>query len=109
MNTQPTGRKLAAEGASVAAEHADAKNGFWSIEAEDYFRRYVKEKSNCTFMTEQVREYAERDGFEPPPDKRAWGAVAANMVRCGVIKKYGYGRSSVPKHHAAIKTLWTQP
>ena len=53
MNTQSTGRALAAEGASVAAEHADAKNGFWSIEAEDYFRRYVREKSNSTFRTEQ--------------------------------------------------------
>ena len=70
MNTQPTGRELAAEGASVAADHADDENGFWTIYAEEYFRRYVKEKPNCTFMTEQVREYAERDGFEPPPDKR---------------------------------------
>jgi hypothetical protein len=109
MNTHPNGRELAAEGASVAADHADDEYGFWSIYAEEYFRRFIKEKPNCTFMTEQVREFAERDGFEPPPDKRAWGSVAANMSRCGVIKKLGYSQSTIPSHHAGIKTLWTQP
>ena len=109
MKIQPTGRELAAEGASVAADHADDEYGFWSIYAEEYFRRFIKEKPNCTFMTEQVREFAERDGFQPPPDKRAWGSVAANMSRCGVIKKLGYSQSTIPSHHAGIKTLWTQP
>ena len=37
MNTLPSGRELAAEGASVAAAHADAENGFGQSKRKSTF------------------------------------------------------------------------
>jgi len=59
--------------AKQAAEHAERASPEWNAKADGYVKLHAL--VNPYFRTEQVRIMAEADGFEPPPDKRAWGHV----------------------------------
>jgi hypothetical protein len=57
------------------------------------------------FLTEQVREFCEREKcVDPPANARAWGHIMRSAMRNGLIEKIGYApaRSS----NLSPKVLW---
>lgn len=59
------------------------------------------------FMAEDVREFARGvDGFEDPPDGRAWGSVVMRAAKAGIIKRIGYAPMKSPNCHANPKSVW---
>lgn len=91
-------------GMAVAAAHAD-RDGDWSENAEKLFRMYATMHPQG-FMTEEVRVWSEKLGFEPPPDNRAWGFVARRLSRDGYIKAMGFRKQVSSNCHGSPKTLW---
>lgn len=73
-------------GIDRAGEHAgDA----WKRRARGYLLEYLAVHSGA-FLAEDMRGFAERHGFEAPPDGRAWGAVFRSAARAKLIRKVGY-------------------
>lgn len=103
--------KLAEIGAQVgmtlAASHADRENESWSDDALGLFRLYAIQKPDG-FLTEEVRAWAEKLGFAPPPDNRAWGHVAKRAAMAGYVRSAGFRKQSSATCHGSPKTLWTK-
>lgn len=97
-------------GITKAVNHADAVRTNWSLEAYKHFCAFAqrsKRRANRTFLTEEVRQYAERQGLPPPPDGRAWGGVTVKLVREGLIRSCGYIPQQSPNCHGSPKNLWS--
>jgi hypothetical protein len=90
---------------TLAAAHADRVNEGWSDDALGLFRLYAIQKPDG-FMTEEVRAWAEKLGFTPPPDNRAWGLVARRAHKDGYVVACGYQKQSSASCHGSPKTLW---
>ena len=99
------GWELAKEGMEAAADHAEREHEGWKMMAYALFLRYAA-ATREPFMTEQVRWYAEGLGLEPPPDKRAWGAIAVKAKKAGYVRSIGYAPQKADNAHGAPKTLW---
>jgi hypothetical protein len=99
-----TAQQLAFLGMEAAVAHADRFEDDWSERAFCAFARYAA--LHREFLTEDVRVYAIDAGLSPPPDPRAWGAIARRAVRERIVKKAGYRLSEVPPAHASPMTLW---
>ena len=99
-------KKLGDAGAAVAAQHADAVSPGWTSAALALFNTFVRNHGSKPFLTEDVRAYAERSGLAPPPDSRAWGALAKTMRLKGRIRRIGYGSARTPRSHAGPRTIW---
>ena len=93
-------------GIQRAVDHADKVTPSWSDRAVELFLAYCQENKGKTFMTEDVRWYAEALGLPEPPDKRAWGAIAVIAKRRGVIRGNGYAPQKAVNAHCAPKTVW---
>jgi hypothetical protein len=93
-------------GIQRAIDHANAVHPTWQDQAVDLFLAYCQEHKGSTFMTEDVRWYAENLGLPAPPDKRAWGAIAVIVKRKGLIKGNGYAPQKAVNAHCAPKTVW---
>jgi hypothetical protein len=93
-------------GAARAAEHAERVDPGWKAAALGYVREFAVAYRDTAFLTEEARRYAEGCGFGPPPDKRAWGAVALAAKRGGIIEKVGYANTSLGPSHACPRTKW---
>ena len=102
-------------GMERAVARADRAVEFWSEDAYAFvfeicsMLKSPKAKehglsSATTFLTEDVRAYAEKRGLTPPPDQRAWGAVMQRAAKHGLIRRIGYmpARSS----NLSPKALW---
>lgn len=100
------GWDLAERGMMAAVEHANRETENWSTRASVMFATYVSLHPGETFMTEDVRDWAEAVGMPTPPDRRAWGAVAMAARRAGLIKSLGYAPQKSANAHRAPKTLW---
>lgn len=104
-------REIAEQGAVagmvMAASHADRETEDWSKEAMSYFRLFAAMNKGKSFLTEEVRSWAEKMGFETPPDNRAWGFVARRAATEGVVRKLGYAAQKSVTCHGSPKTLWT--
>ena len=98
-------RMGADSGALLAASKADRVIEGWSSAALDLFTMYANMNPEG-FMTEDVRAWAEKLGFESPPDNRAWGYVAQRARREGVVKPVGYGQQRSANCHRSPKTIW---
>lgn len=105
-NTKPDGWDLAVDGMNTAAAHADRVSPNWSNEALTHFKMFMLNHGDKPFMTEDVRTYAENLGMEPPPDRRAWGAVAIHAKKLGWVRSLGYAPQKSVNAHKAPKTLW---
>jgi hypothetical protein len=97
----------AEDGAERAAEHAERVEPGWNDTALNYVRVFAL--CHGEFQTEDVREYAEDCGFDPPPDKRAWGSVALRAKRAGIIERVGYISTSRGPSHACPRAIWRTP
>lgn len=100
----PSGSELAARGIEVSAAHAEAERDGWGDEALALFRSYAAE--HPTFITSDVRLWAYENGFDTPPDERAWGKVARRARLLGIVDSAGVGISLVPTHHRCFATAW---
>lgn len=92
-------------GAKAAALHAEKVSPEWTERARDYFLLYGRMHRDG-FMTEDVREWAKRFGFEDPPDNRAWGYIAKALNREGQIQACGYAKQRSTTCHGSPKTVW---
>lgn len=74
------------DGIQRAAEHAGDR---WRRGARGYLLEYLA-CHDGPFMAEDVREFAEKRGFDFPPDGRAWGVVFQSAASEKLIVKVGY-------------------
>lgn len=103
--SRAVGRKLAEAGQAQALEHAVEMNGdAWRIAAFAFLDGYARQ--GVEFRMEQVRAFAEEYGLPPPPDARAWGAIASGAVRRGLIERVRYEPCENVKAHCALVTVW---
>lgn len=100
----PTGRELAEEGMKRAAEHAERVLPGWEERALEYFRLYAT--LHPSFMTEDVRAYADEKGFEQPPAVGAWGPVVKRAKKEGYVVSRGKAEAKSPGQHGKWMALW---
>lgn len=98
-------RMGADSGALLAASKADRVIEGWSESAIQLFEMYANMHPDG-FMTEEVRIWAEKLGFDAPPDNRAWGYVAQKASREGIVKSAGYAAQQSANCHRSPKTVW---
>ena len=89
--------------AKAAAARADREIDDWTKKAVALFAEYAKQAPS-PFLTEEARQYAESHGLSSPPDGRAWGHVAKNCQRAGVITSAGFGAAK--SSNGSPKVLW---
>lgn len=79
------------DGMETAADHAEYDAPGWRAGALSLFTAYaIAHKLDAhPFLTEDVRVYADQRGFPPPPDERAWGAIATKAVKAGIVRREG--------------------
>ena len=94
--------KLRDAGIVQSASNADSKVERWTDRAYAMLDAYPTR----TFMTEELREWAELAGLPKPPSNRAWGAVIIRAKKEGRIRAIGFRNTSNPKSHATPATLW---
>lgn len=93
-------------GALLAASHADREIADWSKNALAFFDLYAHQKPDG-FLTEEVRAWAEKMGFPPPPDDRAWGHIAKKAAKQGIVVPIGYAKAKSSNN--SPKVLWSKP
>lgn len=98
-------QKGADKGAMLAAAKADRVIESWSESARQLFEMYANMHPEG-FMTEDVRQWAEKLGFDAPPDNRAWGYVAKSANRDGVVRANGFEKQRSANCHGSPKTVW---
>ena len=92
-------------GALEASQHADAETSDWSTDAAILFVDFARDvKKGEPFLTEDAREWAEKGGFSPPPDRRAWGFISMSMHRAGHVTQCGYAPARTS--NGSPKVLW---
>lgn len=102
-----TGKELAERGMLMAETHANQVHENWSEKAFDWFVKYIRHYGlTHSFKTEDVRTYAEANGFESPPSLRAWGSIVMKVAKAGYIEKVGYTQVDNAKAHSANCSLW---
>jgi hypothetical protein len=89
--------------AKAAAARADREIDDWTKKAVALFAEYAS-KAPSPFLTEEARQYAESHGLSVPPDGRAWGHVAKNCQRAGVVISAGFGAAK--SSNGSAKVLW---
>lgn len=95
-------------GMMAALDHANRESVDWGTSATQFFTNYTMQFGETPFMTEDVRDWAEENGLPPPPDRRAWGAIAIAAKRAGLVKSMGYAPQKSANSHGAPKTLWVR-
>lgn len=100
----PTGKDLKELGIQMAIVHADKVVEQWSDKAYKHFIDYCKMVTEL--KTEDARVYAEAQGLEIPPTKRAWGAIPMRAAKAGIITRIGYVAVNNPKAHCTTVSLW---
>lgn len=77
----------------------------WVDQAAQFFANYAVNKACMhTFLSEEVRAYADRTGFPSPPDARAWGLAAKKAERSGAVMTVGF--ASAKTSNGSPKALW---
>ena len=89
--------------AKAAAARADREIDEWTKKAVALFVEYAS-KAPSSFLTEEARQYAESHGLSVPPDGRAWGHIAKNCQRAGVVTSAGFGAAK--SSNGSAKVLW---
>jgi hypothetical protein len=91
-------------GIETAHANAEDKTPGWTDRALAYVVRFLEGRGDRTFLTEDVRAFAESCGLAYPPDGRAWGAVTQKASRRGIIDKVGYAPAK--SSNLSPKVLW---
>ena len=104
MNTD-TAESLATLGIQAAIDHAEDVSPSWPEIAAKLFEMYGTMHPEG-FMTEDVRNWSVKIGFEPPPDERAWGGIARQLASRGLIKSLDVAKQRSANCHGSFKTVW---
>lgn len=92
-------------GAERAGAKADRATEQWTIRAYRFLVVYASRRGRKEFLMEDVRKAAEQSpSYVPPPDGRAWGAVALRAKKDGAIAHAGYAPSE--SSNGSPKCLW---
>lgn len=75
-------------GIARAEAHAERVEPGWKDEAYAILERFCAVRRGCIFTSEDVRRWAELQGFQSPVPK-AWGGVFLKASRRGLIVKTG--------------------
>lgn len=95
-------QKLRDKGIEQSASNADSIIANWSQRAYSMLIAYPLK----TFMTEELRAWAELAGLPKPPSNRAWGGVIIRAKNEGRIRSMGFRNTTNPNAHATPATLW---
>jgi len=90
---------------TLAASHAERVSEGWIAEAESLFRMYAQMHPQG-FLTEEVRVWAGKLGFNEPPDNRAWGYVARRVAASKYVRAAGFEKQKSANCHGSPKTVW---
>lgn len=104
--SEKSGEERADEGAKRAADHADREISDWSDRAYSILMSYPD--GGEPFMTEDVRQYADKVGLPRAPDQRAWGHVIRRATRASKLKLVGYAPMKSPNCNANPKSVWVR-
>lgn len=105
MQQQINADLLKEQGIEQAVRHANEVSYKWSDRALIIFKDFLK-TCQSPFMAENFREYAEKNGLEQPPSKRAFGGIMCKAKGLGWIKSVGLGQVSNPFAHKAFASIW---
>jgi len=98
------GKKARDKGIAKATAHAEATEPGWSDRALEMIRAYPA--PGRMFMAEDVSRWAVAQGFNPPPNGRAWGGVFSRAARQGIIKRVGFAAVTNPAAHCTPASVW---
>ena len=105
MQTMSEAVRAGEQGSLLAATHANKVEDSWTVKASVLFVDYARDiAAGQPFLVEQAREWAEKQGLNPPPDNRAWGFVTRSMLKAGHIVFAGYAPAKSSR--GSPKTLW---
>jgi hypothetical protein len=99
------GELLKQSGMKASEDNANKHNSRWSDDAFDYLIVYILEHDD-SFMAEDIREFARKNGLPDPPSKRAWGSVISRAKKTKIIKFHSYDQVSNPRAHRANAVRW---
>jgi hypothetical protein len=89
--------------AKASADRADREIDEWTQKAVALFAEFAI-KTPSPFLTEEARQFAESHGLTSPPDGRAWGHIAKNCQRAGIVVSAGFGAAK--SSNGSPKVLW---
>jgi hypothetical protein len=89
--------------AKASADRADREIEEWTKKAVALFADFAT-MNPSPFLTEEARQFAESHGLTSPPDGRAWGHIAKNCQRAGIVESAGFGAAK--SSNGSAKVLW---
>ena len=89
--------------AKASADRADREIDEWTKKAVALFADFAM-MNPSPFLTEEARQFAESHGLTSPPDGRAWGHIAKNCQRAGIVESAGFGAAK--SSNGSAKVLW---
>lgn len=69
-------------------------------------RGFLADKAGERMTVERIRQFAEERGLPKPPDKRAWGAIAQQLAKAGLLRKVGWTTATDPRVHCNPISQW---
>lgn len=89
-----------------AAEAQEKRVNGWSDKGLELLRQYAPTVTD--FITEDFREWAEKNGLEKPKEPRAYGALLVRGRKAGIIRATGnYRCMKSEQSHSCPKMVWT--
>lgn len=105
--TTASGEQLRDLGIATAVDNANTIDPGWSLKAYNMLLDFIAGPGgNGTFMTENIRSYAENKGFTAPASSRAWGGPIVKAKNAGLIESVGLAPVNNAKAHKANATVW---
>lgn len=99
-------KQLRDAGMKKAVDHANAVSPNWSEKAYKRLLEFI-DRVPGEFMIEDVRAFSVLDdGFEMPPNSKAWGSVVVRAFKAGIIKRVRYDQAKGPKCHMTTVSVW---
>jgi hypothetical protein len=89
--------------AEQSAERAERVSAGWKAAARGAVLAYCAGRDHA-WLLEDARTWAEKCGLQPPPDKRAWGAVIQALKREKKIRPAGFRKAE--SSNGSPKCLW---
>lgn len=96
------GEENAQAGIARAARTAEHNHPGWIEEALEHLIKFDLD----IFQTDDLRAWAYKQGFEPPPSERAWGAVMRRAASDGIIENVGMQRKKNPAANRTPAVVW---
>lgn len=98
----------AVRGAALAAGRADRMTALWSDRAYAQLVNFrISLGKGGEFLTEEIRQYAEKSGLPAAPDSRAWGHIILRAKNEGMVEHTGrYERQCSKTCHGSPKSVW---